>query len=190
MRCPNCASSIPDGSVRCPACRAPIDTPFADTDDDAPRARYCPSCGALAPVRARSCPKCGRALEPAPEPEEEGSVPSFLAAAQADDDAVPFIESAIPSEEAMREDYEEQDWGVPRKRVVAVVAAAIVVLAAIVALLVFHPWSSGRSATEPADLSGAGALPELGRLTGQDTRGDEVPVNQLYVVDPQPDVVD
>lgn len=56
MICPFCSSSIPEGSLVCPACRAPLD---ATTKIPKLSEAWCSHCGALLDPGASSCSVCG-----------------------------------------------------------------------------------------------------------------------------------
>jgi RNA polymerase subunit RPABC4/transcription elongation factor Spt4 len=182
--CPHCNSVVDDNALVCPACHADLDgtasIPKLAND-------YCPSCGALVPEDASACPKCGmphvprEPLEnprrqlamsiPDPANEEDGLGRDVSADVT---NALPRIESAIPSEEDVKNDVRREKPLRMRVIVVAVVASALLVTGTVLAIT--HPWDPNalnQRATEDADTSLAGFPGTVDKLSGQDSTGED-----------------
>lgn len=191
MICPNCGTTVPDGTLRCPACHAEIDRTVM-----MPRLEgtWCESCGARIPEGADVCPSCGmpvahvdhrpagvRAGEvggvasPSGEPVERANpndTAENVVLETEDTHTMARIESAIPSapgsgQESLRE-------RLPRARVLVVALVAAVVLVSGTVLYITHPWDPNAFSTRaetPADTSTAGFPGTVDRLQGQDQTG-------------------
>jgi RNA polymerase subunit RPABC4/transcription elongation factor Spt4 len=185
--CPHCNSVVDDNALVCPACHADLDgtasIPKLPND-------YCASCGALVPADAAACPKCGMPHVPRepvenprrqlvmaiPDPanEEDGLGRDVSADVT---NTLPRIESAIPSEEDVKNDVRREKPLRMRVIVVAVVASIVLVTGTVLAIT--HPWDPNalnQRATEDADTSLAGFPGTVDKLTGQDSTDDDTEV--------------
>lgn len=169
-KCPHCGAVVADDAVVCPACHTELDLTVT-----LPRlaGSYCPSCGSLVPEGAAACPSCGMLVEappvrpPAPEGDDADEAP-----VAEETNRLPRIESAVPSEEDLRDPY-LREHPIRMRAVVVSIAACLAVVGGAV-LLITHPWDPNAfssRATAPADTSQAGFPGAIDSLTGQDSRG-------------------
>lgn len=179
MICPTCKTHIPDGSVRCPACHAPVAMTIAMP---AVQGRWCPSCGGGLSWEDEVCPHCNMPLESLWEKQPEtveapvspGPVESNdsgdAASGQDETHEIPRIESAIPAEDDPTSKVKILDE-MPRTGRLLLAAVFSAALVGGLAIAITHPWDPDQysiKATTEADTSMAGFPGTVESLTGQD----------------------
>lgn len=178
MICPSCGGSVPDGSLSCPHCHAPIDVTQRISLSDA---TWCPGCGALVAPGEDVCPKCGSSLsgsEPRVRSTRAMDLPDIgntgvmdLDAGDADETGViTRIESAIPASDDATTPSARGDR-MPRTRAFAFAALFALLVVGGATLLITHPWDPDAtriSAKTPADTSMQGFPGVVESLSGQD----------------------
>lgn len=169
MVCPHCGTHVPDDAVRCPACRAELETTMSMGRLEG---TFCPSCGALVVDGLDTCPSCGM---PVPVPSKSSAdVPPVAErpAIETEFVSAALIESAIPSvPDAAEVARQERAQEPPMRRVALATALAMTVMGGAV-LGITHPWDPlalDERATEEADLSHVGFPGEMEALSGQDS---------------------
>lgn len=76
MNCPNCGTTLPEGTKFCTECGKQIPsepTQVINQDAAQPRGSYCPNCGNMVPANTNFCVVCGAKINPqtqaAPQPQ-------------------------------------------------------------------------------------------------------------------------
>ncbi len=175
MKCPACGSEVADNLEVCPACHASLAMTRV-----MPKltGTWCSSCGALIPAGSEVCPKCGL---PASTPSttaaenelrQRKSEERRLEAERTN--AMPRIESAIPSEPDPSSESAYGRERLPHTRVFALAAVASLLIVGGASLAITHPWDpslNDTKATMPADTSQAGFPGTVNKLSGQDKSG-------------------
>lgn len=196
MICPNCGSHVPDGSIKCPACRVDLGRTIVIPKI---HGHWCSSCGSLIPAGMDACPNCGLPLpgvKARVRQADDGQTASSLMTAQGEaldngevTTVMPRIESAIPSEPDQTHLIAEHDEITNMRFLFTAVLAAVVVMGGSV-LAITHPWNPtalDTKAKTEADTSWAGFPGFFTHLQGQDngtkdnevTSGDDHSLQQL-----------
>lgn len=175
MICPRCSSNIPDGSVRCPACR--VDLSLVQTDFEI-TGTYCSSCGSLIPPGEHQCPSCNMPVRAAhkagprrsnidPPELDDIDEPEDVSGASERTHSMARIKSAIPEEGESKTRRAER---MPAARTSLVAALAALALVGGLAYLLTHPiGGNGDSVQLPwVDMSQVGSPGQIESLAGQD----------------------
>ncbi len=169
MVCPNCGTSVSDDAVICPACRQDLGRTVKIPKQET---TWCPACGSLIPLGSEVCPSCGTPSPASSEDAGDAPAATRAEAGPADDtNAMPRIESAIPSGPEAGESDVRRDRA-PRTRAIVVASLAALLVVGGGVLYITHPWNPGANdqrAKVDADTSMAGYPGLVTQLKGQDT---------------------
>jgi len=165
--CPHCGTHVPDDAVKCPACRAEINSTMSMGRIEG---TFCPSCGTLVPEGLETCPNCGMPVET----EQPGSpdAPPVLERPAIETDVAPRFESAIPSPPDPTEGLAMEPTPQPPAHHYLFAGLLSVLLVGGAMAIITHPWNpniNDQHPTEEVDTSKAGFPGEVDLLSGQDS---------------------